>query len=163
MGASMKMTSILVITLLLSSLCCLTTGNSCPNGWTTLLDSCYLMQKVESNFFEAQEFCWSQGGYLVEITTAAENELLKVGLVDMDNNYWIGLQDLEHDGTWRWAESHEAATWTNWYSGEPNNEYGEEYCGDMWRSTDRDECGWEDVPCYHPGTYPRYIVCERDT
>merc|ERR1711936_192154 len=164
MGASMKMASILVITLVLSTLCCLTTATSCPSGWTALLDSCYLMQEVESNFFEAQEFCWAQGGYVAEITTAAENELLRVGLLDMGHEYWIGLEDLTHDGTWRWAESQEAATWTNWHSGEPNNYGGEEYCVKMWCHTDRDGCGWDDVPCYQTGTGKIvYIVCERDT
>merc|ERR1719430_1603669 len=130
------MASIQVITLLLCSLFSFTIASSCPSGWTLLLDSCYLVNPVTSNWFEAQEFCWSQGGYLVEINTAAENELLRVGLLNTDY-YWIGLEDLTHDGTWRWAESHEAATWTNWHSGEPNNYGGEEYCVKMWCHTDR--------------------------
>merc|ERR1719309_788230 len=154
------MASILVITLVLSSICCLTTATSCPSGWTALLDSCYLVQPVESTFFEAQEFCWAQGGYVAEITSAAENELLRVGLLERGRFYWIGLQDLAHDGTWRWAESHEAATWTNWLSGEPNNNTGDEYCVDMWCYSDRDECGWNDTTCYRTGGV--YIVCEKE-
>merc|ERR1719402_89209 len=142
------MASILVITLVLSSLCSLTTATSCPGGWTALLDSCYLVQRVKTNnLFEAQEFCWGQGGYLVEITTAAENELLRVGLLDMGYDYWIGLQDLRHDGTWRWSESHADASWTNWYRGEPNNYGGDEYCAIMSWKLDR-ECTWLDVACY---------------
>merc|ERR1712215_338747 len=149
MGAVMKMGSIMFITATLFSLCSLLTASSCPSGWTGLLDSCYLVDRggVRS-WFEAQEYCWTQGGYLAEITSAAENELLRVGLLDMNTDFWIGLEDFAHEGTWRWAESHQKASWTNWNTGEPNSHSGDEDCVTMSSQPGR-ECRWLDTPCYY--------------
>jgi hypothetical protein len=35
--------------------------------------------------------------------------------------YWIGLIDLFQEGNFTWISSGETATYTNWYSGQPDN------------------------------------------
>ena len=47
---------------------------------------------------EAKEYCWSIGGYLAEIMTAEEERLLDNYLVS-GISYWIGLSDIDHEGT----------------------------------------------------------------
>ena len=44
-----------------------------------------------------QQFCWDQGGYLVEITSAEEEALLD-SLYGFGHIYWIGLSDLDVEG-----------------------------------------------------------------
>ena len=36
------------------------------------------------------------------------------------SNFWIGLTDIFHEGTFIWTTG-DALTYTNWASGEPNN------------------------------------------
>ncbi len=44
-----------------------------------------------------------------------------------DLTYWIGLTDIDVEGTFVWQSDHEVANFTNWEEGEPNNEGGEDY------------------------------------
>ncbi len=43
-------------------------------------------------------------------------------------NYWIGLTDLDVEGTFVWQSNSEEASYTHWYPGEPNNFDGQEHC-----------------------------------
>ena len=47
---------------------------------------------------EAKEYCWSIGGYLAEIITEEEESLLDNYLIS-GISYWIGLSDIDHEGT----------------------------------------------------------------
>ena len=44
------------------------------------------------------QFCWSHGGYLAEINTQHEDELLDQMLLH-EVQYWVGLNDLASEGT----------------------------------------------------------------
>eukprot|EP00091_Calanus_sinicus_P007065 TRINITY_DN1794_c0_g1_i6.p1 TRINITY_DN1794_c0_g1~~TRINITY_DN1794_c0_g1_i6.p1 ORF type:complete len:149 (-),score=9.90 TRINITY_DN1794_c0_g1_i6:9-455(-) len=118
--------------------------SACPLGWTPLLESCYLVSPDISNWYEAQVFCWDQGGYLAELADGDEYDLLNTYMLQTDQSYWIGLTDEAQEGTWRWAESHQTPTWTNWSSGNPDNGHGNEDCVYMWSKT---EHKWNDDGC----------------
>jgi hypothetical protein len=62
------------------------------------------------------------GGYLVTVTTLAENNFL----FNLWPNGWIGLTDEVVEGQWRWVTG-EPFSWSNWNSGEPNNAGNEDY------------------------------------
>jgi serralysin len=75
-----------------------------------------------SDWLSAQSAAISLGGNLVTINNQAENDWLF--------NKWgntrslaIGLNDAGHEGTFGWV-SGEAFSFSNWYSGEPNNGVG---------------------------------------
>jgi secreted trypsin-like serine protease len=79
-------------------------------------------------------------GYLATPNSAAEFELIrkKAG----NNNFWLGITDVQQEGCWRYTDGPEANNafyaapgtsncgvntgYTNWNSGEPNNAYGGE-------------------------------------
>ena len=77
------------------------TLGECPSGpgWLPVGpgQSCYLISRDHMSWFAAQEFCWNNGGYLVEIDSAEEEQLIEQ-ILPLDLHYWIGLNDLSHPG-----------------------------------------------------------------
>ena len=54
-------------------------------------------------------------------------------------NCWIGLNDLETEGTWVWADG-DNSTFRYWGPGEPNNDLGVQDCGCTWTHNMVDDC-----------------------
>ena len=88
----------------------------------------------------AKKFCEDQGGYLAVISSAEENAAISQFLNTMIENgssentssqnsikncYWIGIYRDDIEGDWKSVTS-EAVEYTNWSSGEPNNQDGKE-------------------------------------
>jgi hypothetical protein len=71
---------------------------------------------------DARTACTNMGGYLVTVTSAAENNFI-FGLWPSG---WIGLTDEITEGTWRWVTG-EAYSYSSWNPGEPNNAGNEDY------------------------------------
>ena len=59
------------------------------------------------------------GGYLAEITSKEETDLLNMFIL-AEQYHWIGLNDLASPGNWRWQHSYVSANYTNWRQGQPN-------------------------------------------
>ena len=94
-------------------------------------------------------------GYLATPNTQAEFEFLRKRAGN--NSFWLGVNDLQQEGCWRYADGPEANNafyaapgtsncpvntgFTNWSSGEPNNAYG----GENWAMADS-YGAWNDGP-----------------
>jgi hypothetical protein len=83
----------------------------------------------------ARSNCAAMGGYLVTITTSAEQSFI----FNIWPSGWIGLTDEVNEGTWRWVTG-ETYSYKNWNSGEPNNAGNEDYV--QFVSNGR----WNDLP-----------------
>lgn len=78
----------------------------------------------------AEAYCEYMGGYLAVITSAEEdafifNEVLRASGYD---SAYFGLSDEEETGNWKWVNG-TPVRYTNWASGEPNNQGGIEHYG----------------------------------
>ena len=67
------------------------------------------------------QFCHSKRGYLAEVNTKEEQDILNQILPSITNNYhWIGLSDLATPGTYKWQNSYTTPSFTYWRSDHPN-------------------------------------------
>ena len=74
---------------------------ACPETsdriWVKLGKFCYHISKGPMNWGTAQEYCWGHGGYLAEIMSKDEEDLLETFLIE-GTTYWLGLTDFGHEG-----------------------------------------------------------------
>ncbi|XP_044515499.1 collectin-11 [Gracilinanus agilis] len=114
----------------------------------------YLLVKEEKRYMDAQLYCLGRGGNLGMPKDEASNGLLasyinQAGLTRV----FIGINDLEREGTFVYSDRSPMQTFNKWRNGEPNNAYDEEDCVEMVASG-----GWNDVACH----ITMYFICEFD-
>merc|ERR1711962_1673676 len=151
----------------------LTKTYDCPSGWVNAHeDGCFkfLGDKLNLTWFEAMVACEKEGGYLAEPKTKRQMEFLK-GLVELEDEFyggrewWLGLSDTGHEGTWVWTHSYEEVSETSWAPGQPSHFEGNDF--DCAIAVLADSYGrelvWDDVSCEE--TIPNDVkapLCQRD-
>ncbi|KAJ8026239.1 Contactin-associated protein 1 [Holothuria leucospilota] len=128
----------------------------CDSGWTHKGNGCYRAVEESRNWFDALDYCRNLRGDadLVSILDSTE----KISAFAMsrrthtENAYWIGLHDLNSEGTWEWSDG-SAYSYTAWTTGEPNNSNNNENCAVLTWSSDGT---WNDANC--DNTY--YFICK---
>ncbi|XP_077985081.1 retinoschisin-like [Glandiceps talaboti] len=129
-------------------------GDQCEAGWIAYRESCYYVNQYQHYSFQnAKKICDSTGANLVEINDEVENLFLEEFVCD-DNNLWIGLTDIGHEGHFEWQNDKEA-TYRNWNSGEPNNHEQSEHCTHL---TTNKVGYWNDNKCSAQFGF----VCEKE-
>ncbi|CAG2186837.1 unnamed protein product [Mytilus edulis] len=109
----------------------------------------------KSMFICGKADCKRRGSFLVKIDDESENQWLQSVMLDNNmDNIWIGANDIDQEGTWRWIYDKTTVEFTNWSKEEPNNYNGNENCADMAK---RRSYKWNDRSCT---SLLRYI-CER--
>lgn len=84
--------------------------------------SYYIYSDVANTWEEAKEYCESLGGYLAVINDEAENTALYNYMTSCGyQSAYFGYSDSETEGVWKWV-SNDTSNYTNWASGEPNQE-----------------------------------------
>ena len=92
---------------------------------------------------EARLRCQALGGELASLPDAEENFSLWTALRRRGGVGWlIGINDLEEEGAYQWADGAVPA-FLRWHFREPNN-YGDEDCGEILVQGDS---GWNDIDC----------------
>ena len=89
--------------------------------------SYYLL--TNNNWTGSQAEAVTLGGDLVTINDASENVWVNStfsNFGDTPRSLWIGFNDVASEGNWVWA-SGETVSYTNWWSGQPDNVNNEDY------------------------------------
>ncbi|XP_073073251.1 collectin-11 isoform X1 [Manis javanica] len=114
----------------------------------------YLLVKEEKRYADAQLACQRRGGALGMPKDEAANGLMAAYVAQAGlARVFIGIDDLEREGTFVYSDRSPMQTFSKWRSGEPNNAYDEEDCVEMVASG-----GWNDVACH----VTMHFVCEFD-
>ena len=92
----------------------------------------YRLSELTGTWSEVESEALATGGHLATIRSAEENEWILNTFDPASVNFWIGLRQQEGSpepsGGWEWV-SGEPLMFTNWGSGEPNDNNGnEDFC-----------------------------------
>ena len=80
-------------------------AQTCLSNWTAVEGKCLYFSEEKANYFEAESFCMNAGGRLFEAqNSAADVKVSEMALVSESSlanftNYWIGINDLDNEGT----------------------------------------------------------------
>ncbi|XP_070694528.1 C-type lectin domain family 4 member E-like [Pempheris klunzingeri] len=118
----------------------------CPEGWMMFGRSCYLLSTTADSWDKARQDCRDRGADLMVVDGHTEQEFLTY----FNKEIWIGLNDRDNEGTWKWTDG-SALTQAYWSPGGPDNgagnpEWGEEDCVHLMvnRQTEKN---WNDRRC----------------
>ena len=92
------------------------------------------------NWRDARLECVSRGYDIATVTSTEENTLMYNTATD-SSICWIGLNDINTEGTYVWADG-SYSHYKHWYSGQPDNYQGSEDCVNT-----RYSGSWSDASC----------------
>ncbi|XP_063041187.1 asialoglycoprotein receptor 1-like [Engraulis encrasicolus] len=115
-------------------------------GWCSFGSSWYWISSDKRNWSESRADCQERGGDLVTINSRGE----QLFLAGKALRAWIGLTDMEEEGTWKWVDGTNL-TKAYWNPGQPND-YREtpdgegQNCALIWDRTNPMKT-WNDEAC----------------
>ncbi|XP_030614166.1 CD209 antigen-like protein E isoform X2 [Archocentrus centrarchus] len=74
---------------------------TCPAGWRKFSCSCYLLSERSDSWDAARKDCRDREADLVVIDSFEEQNFLKT---ITNEHTWIGLNDNEQEGQWKWVD-----------------------------------------------------------
>ena len=137
----------------------------CRGQWTALGNRCYLFLEGEMNWHMAKAACKERSGYLVEVDSHDENILLVAEKKRRNlRHLWIGLNDVDDEGVWRWSQYRRQAVFTAFgYNGPNTDRYQQKHCVAL-----NSQHEWENLNCYRSSTssssskqYHIGAICEK--
>ncbi|XP_078594587.1 uncharacterized protein LOC144872390 isoform X2 [Branchiostoma floridae x Branchiostoma japonicum] len=136
--------------------------HSCTAGYMLLHQKCYKLSTEKANFRDAQSVCEKEGGRLATIPNKYTNNYLLSKIRHLQgykDGYWIGLNDIENEGTFVWSDGSTLQAYSDWIGRQPDNRIqrsdGED-CVIM-RSEGTGEM-WNDMGC----EFKAHFVCEKE-
>ncbi|XP_053184268.1 CD209 antigen-like protein E [Scomber japonicus] len=120
---------------------------TCPAGWTMFNYTCYLISTKSDSWENGRQDCRGRGGDLVVIDSHEEQDFLTC---IAKQTRWIGLNDREKEGTWKWTDG-TLLTQKYWEKEQPDNgggdpRWGEEDCVTI-RPEKTGPNNWNDLSC----------------
>lgn len=100
----------------------------------------YWVSRAQYNWHEAKQLAEQQGGHLVTISNAAENNVVRNLAVRKNIPIWLGITDEGYEGRWIWVTG-EPVTFVDWGIRQPDNQGGSQ----NWAAMHTDGTGWDDA------------------
>ncbi|XP_003281114.2 CD209 antigen isoform X6 [Nomascus leucogenys] len=124
----------------------------CPWEWTFFQGNCYFMSNSQRDWHDSITACQEVGAQLVVIKSAEEQNFLQLQSSRSNRFTWMGLSDLNQEGTWQWVDGSPLSPSFKqyWNRGEPNN-IGEEDCAEFSGN------GWNDDKC----NLAKFWICKK--
>ncbi|KAK2840208.1 hypothetical protein Q5P01_013948 [Channa striata] len=118
---------------------------TCQRGWRIFSCSCYFISSVSGSWERGRDDCRAKGADLVVIDSDEEQTFVS-GLTQQ--SAWIGLNDREREGTWKWIDGSPLIK-THWAKNQPDNgggdpQWGEEDCAHV---RNYENTLWNDLSC----------------
>ncbi|XP_056425114.1 hepatic lectin-like isoform X2 [Hyla sarda] len=128
---------------------------TCEVGWKQFDESCYFLTKVETSWAKIRNTCLNKGADLAVITSDREQIFLTTFSDAAYNKwYWIGLHDMDEEGSWIWVDGTDYETsYKYWKEGEPNDYKENEDCVHLLSFGH-----WNDASC---DSEIAYGICEK--
>ena len=139
----------------------------CEEGWEPYSDKCFKMFNEKKSWPDAEAACKESSAHLAKIESQGENDFLlntflQIPHDEVNREAWIGLTDVKKEGTFVWADGTDAE-YTNWADEQPNNEDGEQHCGEIangvfWPGGEPQVGVWNDFQCENELMY----ICKKN-
>nr|XP_023693093.1 CD209 antigen-like protein C isoform X2 [Paramormyrops kingsleyae] len=125
--------------------CCNKSG-VCPSGWRRLSTSCYYISTETKNWSDSRQACMQLEANLVIISSREE----QVFVEGLSGDFWIGLSDIESEGTWKWVDGTTIPVEKGYWRANPQqpDNYGNEDCVHTYNTIHSVPFQtWNDRPC----------------
>lgn len=142
----------------------------CLPGWFLLNTSCYFHGRLPSlrlkTWTDSRADCISRGADLAVIDNFDEQVNLFEYLPKTGSSrpwgpggVWIGLTDIQTEGTWVWVNNATLQGSGYWLDGQPSDdgELGED-CAALWNTNNSGRRSWYDAGCHRTKEW----LCERE-
>ncbi|XP_048008546.1 C-type lectin domain family 17, member A-like [Megalobrama amblycephala] len=124
-----------------------TSGSS--DGWIYNHSSFYYISSEKKSWNESRRYCTERGADLIIINNKEERDFVEKN-IDRRTLFWIGLTDIDEEGSWKWVDGSTPTFWF-WRTNEPNGQRGEN-CAVVHSTI------WADYRCSN--AYP--WICEKN-
>ncbi|XP_071063134.1 C-type lectin domain family 6 member A-like isoform X2 [Pseudochaenichthys georgianus] len=74
---------------------------TCPAGWRKSGCSCYLLSTEKASWEQSRQNCTARAADLVIVDSYEEQEFITSMIKEQT---WIGLNDINQEGTWKWVD-----------------------------------------------------------
>ncbi|XP_039450199.1 pulmonary surfactant-associated protein D-like [Culex pipiens pallens] len=121
----------------------------------------FVINDRTGTFWQAFRYCNSLGLQLASVNSANDNKALTAAIAaapppKTKGAWWIAGTDLGKEGDFVWITTQSRmgfrTGYTNWAAGEPNNEFGNEHCVEVYSYGE-----WNDKNC----DVLRNYICEK--
>ncbi|XP_048870665.1 CD209 antigen-like protein E [Brienomyrus brachyistius] len=118
----------------------------CPSGWRSFSKSCYYFSTEKKNWSDSRQACMRSGADLAIISSREE----QVFLEGLYGQFWIGLSDIESEGSWKWVDGTTIPIEKGFWRAnppQPDNYKGNEDCVEFSAVHSVPFLTWNDRPC----------------